>query len=99
MRYALVVKGTNRLIGFVEQDDVPIIGNTPHGEQVVPLPILGFDIDSLELGMRYDNELGIFYNEEDEEVVTKPKPYEPTNSEVAQMMSDLQADLLIAGVI
>ena len=29
----------------------------------------------------------------------EPHPYQPTNAEVAQMISDLQADLLIAGVI
>lgn len=28
-----------------------------------------------------------------------PQPYQPTNAEVAQMISDLQADLVIAGVI
>lgn len=27
------------------------------------------------------------------------EPYQPTNAEVAQMISDLQADLIIAGVI
>lgn len=29
----------------------------------------------------------------------EPQPYQPTNAEVAQMISDLQADLIIAGVI
>ena len=29
----------------------------------------------------------------------EPIPYQPTNAEVAQMISDLQADLIIAGVI
>ena len=29
----------------------------------------------------------------------EPQPYSPTNAEIAQMISDLQADLLIAGVI
>lgn len=28
-----------------------------------------------------------------------PEPYQPTNAEVAQMISDLQADLIIAGVL
>lgn len=28
-----------------------------------------------------------------------PQPNEPTNAEIAQMISDLQADLLISGVI
>lgn len=29
----------------------------------------------------------------------EPQPYVPTNAEIAQMISDLQADLIIAGVI
>lgn len=29
----------------------------------------------------------------------EPLPYVPTNAEIAQMISDLQADLIIAGVI
>ena len=29
----------------------------------------------------------------------EPQPYQPSNAEVAQMISDLQADLIIAGVI
>lgn len=39
---------------------------------------------------------------EDSEITTEPVRVEPvqlTNSEIAQMISDLQADLLIAGVI
>lgn len=33
------------------------------------------------------------------EIVVEPQPNEPTNAEIAQMISDLQADLIIAGVI
>ena len=29
----------------------------------------------------------------------EPQPYIPTNAEIAQMINDLQADLIIAGVI
>lgn len=29
----------------------------------------------------------------------EPTPYEPTNAEISQALSDLQADLIIAGVI
>ncbi len=32
-------------------------------------------------------------------VTIEPQHYQPTNAEVAQMISDLQADLIIAGVI
>lgn len=32
-------------------------------------------------------------------VLTESQPYVPSNTEIAQMISDLQADLLIAGVI
>lgn len=36
-----------------------------------------------------------------EPVISEPAPtvYQPTNTELAQMISDLQADLMIAGVI
>lgn len=34
-----------------------------------------------------------------EDVQFEPEPYQPTNAEVAQLLSDLQADLIIAGVI
>ena len=34
-----------------------------------------------------------------EEVPDEPIPAQPTNAELAQLVSDLQADLLIAGVI
>ena len=39
------------------------------------------------------------FNPFTEEPQLKPQPYQPTNAEVAQMISDLQADLIIAGVI
>ena len=34
-----------------------------------------------------------------EDVPLESEPYQPTNAEVAQLLSDLQADLVIAGVI
>lgn len=39
------------------------------------------------------------YNPFEEKPQLEPQPYQPTNAEVAQMISDLQADLIIAGVI
>ena len=36
---------------------------------------------------------------ESEQAEQIAKPYQPTNAEVAQMISDLQVDLIIAGVI
>ena len=39
------------------------------------------------------------FNPFTEEPQLEPQPYQPTNAEVAQMISDLQADLIIAGVI
>ena len=35
---------------------------------------------------------------EEKELIV-PEPYQPTNAEIAQMISDLQADLIIAGVL
>lgn len=34
-----------------------------------------------------------------DDITMQPQPYIPTNAEIAQMISDLQADLMIAGVI
>lgn len=34
-----------------------------------------------------------------EPIPVEPQPHEPTNSDIAQMISDLQIDLIIAGVI
>lgn len=51
------------------------------------------EVESYEyLGKRYVD--GVW-----EDVPPEPQPYQPTNSEVAQIISDLQADLIIAGVI
>ena len=42
------------------------------------------------------NGLNPFLEEENKE---NNKPYQPSNAEIAQMISDLQADLIIAGVL
>lgn len=39
------------------------------------------------------------YNPFEEKPQLEPQPYQPTNAEVAQMISDLQVDLILAGVI
>jgi len=39
------------------------------------------------------------WSEEKYKPVAPIEPYQPTNAEIAQMLSDLQADLIIAGVI
>ena len=39
------------------------------------------------------------FNPFTEEPKQEPQPYQPTNAEVAQMISDLQVDLILAGVI
>lgn len=56
-------------------------------------PETDLQVDSYEyLGKRYVD--GMW-----EEIPSEPTPHEPSNIEVAQMISDLQADLIIAGVI
>ena len=39
------------------------------------------------------------YNPFTKESQPKPLPYQPTNAEIAQLISDLQVDLIVAGVI
>lgn len=52
-----------------------------------------------EIIATYDNIGQKYINGVWEEVAIPVEPTQPTNSEVAQMISDLQADLIIAGVI
>lgn len=52
--------------------------------------------DTGELGQIMQPD-GTFITPEPEPI--EPVPYQPTNSEIAQMISDLQADLIIAEVI
>ena len=61
------------------------------------------DAGSLYVREIYDNEAIVEYPKPKVTTVTKNPTsklsYQPTNAEVAQMISDLQADLIIAGVI
>ena len=54
--------------------------------------ITGVEADYTKLGMLYVD--GVW-----KDVPRPVEPIQPTNAEVAQMISDLQADLIIAGVI
>lgn len=47
----------------------------------------------------YENGVVVEFASGENPTVIPPQVYEPTNAEVAQMISDLQADLIIAGVI
>lgn len=49
----------------------------------------------------YDEEqdIDVLEHWEWQDVPVAPEPNQPSNAEVAQMISDLQADLIIAGVI
>ena len=60
------------------------------------IPIGAIVSDTGEIGQIMQTD-GTFITPEPEPV--EPVPYMPTNAEIAQMISDLQADLLIAGVI
>lgn len=57
------------------------------------IPLETYD-DSL-LGKRYDNGEWVEVPVEPSE----PEHHQPTNAEIAHMISDLQADLIIAGVL
>lgn len=50
--------------------------------------------DTSLLGKRYEDGEWV-----EVPVEPTPEPYQPTNAEVTQMISDLQADLIIAGVL
>ncbi len=55
----------------------------------------GVSATEANLGQRYVD--GVW--EDVPQPQPEPEPYQPSNAEVAQMISDLQADLIIAGVI
>ena len=59
-----------------------------------PTMVLLDSFDTSLLGKKYENEKWV-----DVEKPLTQEPHQPTNAEVAQMISDLQADLIIAGVI
>lgn len=46
-----------------------------------------------------DELFALFDGRDPFEPIPEPEPYQPSNAEVAQMISDLQTDLIIAGVI
>ena len=46
-----------------------------------------------------EQEIDVLEHWEWQDVPPEPVPTQPTNAELAQLVSDLQADLLIAGVI
>lgn len=73
-----------KLYAQVDENGVCFCVGTPKTEIEVP--------DYSYVGKKYVD--GVW-----EDVPTEPTPHQPTNAEVAQMISDLQADLLIAGVI
>ena len=46
-----------------------------------------------------EQEIDVLEHWEWQDVPLEPEAYQPTNAEIAQLLSDLQADLIIAGVI
>ena len=89
---------------------VNLIGGEEVG--IVTALIEQYPLDFINLEGREDNPLDTldwYYDSEVDKFITTSElpipeptpitPSQPTNSEVAQMISDLQADLIIAGVI
>ena len=54
--------------------------------------VTNVEADYSKIGQRYENGIWV-------DVPVPSEPNQPSNAEVAQMISDLQADLIIAGVI
>lgn len=78
---------------FITVNENNIVVGIRFGKNIVDGEIQS-DIGEIGQIMQPD---GTFITPEPEPV--EPVPYMPTNAEIAQMISDLQADLLIAGVI
>ena len=74
----------DRLYAQIDDNGICFCVGTPKTNIEVP--------DYSYIGKKYIDEVW-------EEISQEPTPYTPTNIEIAQMISDLQADLIIAGVI
>lgn len=88
------------LIGGVDVGIVPLLIDK-HPTEFVNLTDRT-DIDDLNtVDSYYDAENDVFLRESEIPLPasTHTEPYQPTNAEVAQTISDLQADLIINGVI
>ena len=81
------------MLKFILLNSENVVISIRYGEEIASGEIKS-DIGELGQIMQPD---GTFINSE--QVIVEPQPNEPTNSEIAQMISDLQADLIIAGVI
>ena len=77
---------------FITLDEMNTVIGVRNGDSIV-LGEVQSDLGELGQIMQTD---GSFITPDP---VVNPQPYQPTNTEVAQMISDLQADLSIAGVI
>lgn len=88
-KFAQIVN--NKVHWIFESDEMP-----EFAPNIEIIEIIDFDIQPKE-GWLYDHEKNVFT--EPVPVIIEPQPKEPTNTEIAQMISDLQADLIIAGVI
>ena len=77
---------------YIRLDDNNIVRGTRQGDSIVEGEIQS-DIGEIGQIMQPD---GTFITPDP---IVEPQPYIPNNAEIAQMISDLQADLIIAGVI
>ena len=96
-KYAMTV--LQRVIGLAEGSVPPLWGNDPQEHPV--LPVQYADDAEVVTGMYYDPDQDRFLTAE-ELPAPEPTPVEPpqpTNADIAQAVSDLEASLIIAGVI
>lgn len=86
-------------VNFTNNDDYVENHKVEHDEQIY-IKLTEEEYSTLIFGDKYN------FETKEWELIDRPippkpevEPYTPTNTEIAQMISDLQADLIIAGVI
>lgn len=82
------------------QNDICVCVGTPVTDlEVQDYSMLGKKRVWVETYHDEEQDVEVFEHWEWQDVPPEPVPMQPSNAEVAQMISDLQADLMIAGVI
>lgn len=94
-----ILNSEYQYVNFTENDDY-VENNRLKSDTQLYISITEDEYSMLIFGDKYNFETNEW------ELIERPlpqkpevEPYVPTNTEIAQMISDLQADLIIAGVI
>ena len=98
MRYAMILH--NKAHWIFEQDEIPNFGPDPDGNPIVVVDIT--NMGDVQEGDDYNAKTGTFSPPQPfvpDPIVYPIEPIQPSNLQLSQQLSDLQADLSVAGII